>query len=275
MAAAATPRLIVPLLLNNKRFPSRRRSAGRRFQPRSSSSPGEREHPYVPHSLDSHVRRTLVVLRGCGSKSLATYSGWRPQSVTSRTPPRDLYRVCSARYLSARVRSARCTATRTVPGRLPTKLATSATSSPATTRSITISAWSSGRVATSRHAERVDSSSRASASALRTISPVSGSGCATSGLDARALPRSTARWRAIVNSQALNSPGPPSNRRRSRITCNQVSAATSSGAASPRKLRNRSRDGCSARHSLAKASSSPALAPCSASPSVSGGCCPG
>ena len=61
---------------------------------------------------------------------------------------------------------ARWTATRTAPGFLPTSSATAATSRPATTRSITISACSAGSVATSRSAAAVASRSTACCSAL-------------------------------------------------------------------------------------------------------------
>src|ERR1700751_5741779 len=87
--------------------------------------------------LQDHVQQRLVVLpagpAGEEPRHLIMHSVGPAQSVTP---------ACAT--WAASLRRPRCAATRTAPGDLPTILATSPVSRPATTRSMMISAWSDG-----------------------------------------------------------------------------------------------------------------------------------
>src|SRR5215467_14771856 len=87
--------------------------------------------------LQDHVQQRLVVLA-------AGPAGEEPRHLTlhSARPAQSVTPACATWPASRR--RPRCAATRTAPGVLPTILATSPVSSPATTRSMMISACSGG-----------------------------------------------------------------------------------------------------------------------------------
>ena len=109
-------------------------------------------------TLPREVRaaRKAATYRSSSASSLGVPGARRARTSSSSVPVVQVVR--SAHHSPPRTdrtrgsrdsdRSARCTATRTVPGFLPTRSATCCTSSPATTRSITISAWAGGSVRT-------------------------------------------------------------------------------------------------------------------------------
>ena len=117
-------------------------------------------------------------------------------------------------------------------GRLSMSSATCLTSSPATTRSTTASAWPAGRVAIKASAARVEASSRtvAAGSSGADGSGRLVSGSSWTGLRAARRHPSRALCRAMVNTQARNAASSPWKRPIPLITATQVSAARSSAA---------------------------------------------
>ena len=119
-------------------------------------------------------------------------------------------------------------------GRLPRTSAVPATSSPATTRSRTASAWSGGSSPISRSAHSVPACSMTSAAASGAGRPASTWSRLSSRRRHIRRPSSMARCRAMRNSHTRNAVASPPKRGRSRTTWSHVSDATSS-AASPHR----------------------------------------
>ena len=192
---------------------------------RSSGSAGPAEAVNVQHLSQKTVGREHNVTASCPDAAVLIRRGLEvARTVTEASP--------SSRAL--RERSPRWVATRTAPGLLPTILATWATSSPATTRRMIISACSRGSVAMNARAASVDMPSRAFAAvssgagrSRRSMSAVGRSGCLV-----WYRCRSITRRRATVKSQPRNSSSLPRNRGIRLATSSHTSLARSS-AASP------------------------------------------
>ena len=139
----------------------------------------------------------------------------------------------SLAMICASLRSPRCAATLTAPGRRLTRRATDSTSRPAMTRKAMTSACNGASLATSANAASVSRHYRASWAALGAVCPIASERPAdseewTARCLARRRPSSTARRLAAVNTQPRQAISSPRKRVSPRTTVTHASAATSS-----------------------------------------------